>query len=29
MTLEQVVELIVRIQDETWGSGLATAERSA
>ena len=29
MTLEQVVALIVRIQDETWGAGQATAERSA
>jgi predicted ATPase len=28
MTLEQVVALIVRIQDETWGAGQATAERS-
>ena len=29
MTLEHVVALIVRIQDETWGAGQATAERSA
>ena len=28
MTLEQVVALIVRIQDETWGAGDATTERS-
>jgi hypothetical protein len=28
MTLEQVVALIVRIQDETWGVGQASAERS-
>lgn len=29
MTLEQVVELIVRVVDDTWGAGQATADRSA